>query len=57
MNSLIRNGFSGSVFWSDVVKHEVTGICYIGEVARFLLGKFKWLVHSFEISNLTRWVI
>jgi fatty-acyl-CoA synthase len=35
---VIRNGFSASAFWSDVVRHECTMFQYIGEMCRYLLN-------------------
>ncbi len=36
---ILRRGFSASQFWQDCVKYEATVGQYIGEVARFLLGR------------------
>ena len=37
---VLRKNFSASKFWPDAVKYKVTVGQYIGEIARFLLGKF-----------------
>ena len=38
---ILKKSFSASKFWPDVVKYKVTVGQYIGEIARFLLGKLK----------------
>ncbi len=36
---ILRKGFSASNWWKDCVKYEATVAQYVGEIARFLLGK------------------
>ena len=43
---ILKKSFSASKFWPDVVKYKVTVGQYIGEIARFLLGKQSYIVHS-----------
>ena len=42
---ILKKSFSASKFWPDVVKYKVTIGQYIGEIARFLLGKQSYIVH------------
>ena len=35
---VLRERFSSSTFWDDVVKHECTAFIYIGELCRYLLN-------------------
>ena len=39
---ILKKSFSASKFWPDVVKYKVTVGQYIGEIARFLLGKLNY---------------
>ena len=41
---ILKKSFSASKFWPDVVKYKVTVGQYIGEIARFLLGKQSYIV-------------
>ena len=40
---ILKKSFSASKFWPDVVKYKVTVGQYIGEIARFLLGKQSYI--------------
>ena len=42
---ILKKNFSASKFWPDVVKYKVTVGQYIGEIARFLLGKQSYIAH------------
>ena len=35
---VIRDKFSAREFWSDIVRHDCTVFCYIGELCRYLLN-------------------
>lgn len=36
---VLARKFSASRYWHDVVEHEVTGLCYIGELCRYLIAQ------------------
>ena len=52
---ILKKSFSASKFWPDVVKYKVTVGQYIGEIARFLLGKQSFIVHIKHARVLLYW--
>lgn len=48
---VIRDGFSASAFWGDLVRHECTMFQYIGEMCRYLLNS---PVHAEERRHKVR---
>ena len=49
---ILKKSFSASKFWPDVVKYKVTVGQYIGEIARFLLGKQSYMYSMPSAINI-----